>query len=150
MKKRCFSFAGPVALLIAGLALGGASAQTKLPRQKTPPQNPIDAIRNFKLRADPVEPAEFVRKSRPPEDQLQFIPIGAPKPEPATRPMTLDELRARETDLDGVRARHDRIGARAAPAGPPRSVALAPKPPPEKKKRNCLITCIVDPTPTRD
>lgn len=148
----------PIHFLLAVICLGGwlgaggpSRAQEKAKkRPTTSTETPIEVIANFKLRADPVEPADFVKKSRPSDDSLQYIPLGAAKPEPATRIMTFDEIKAKEAELDGVRARHDRIGARAAPKGPVKSVAYAPKVLPVKKPKPCLITCVVEPRPVRN
>ena len=148
----------PIHFLFAAACLGGwlgvcgpLLAQEKAKkRPTTSTQTPVEVIANFKLRADPVEPAEFVRRTRPPEDSLQYIPLGAAKAEPGSRLMTFDEIKAKEAELDGVRARHDRIGARPAPKGPIKSVAYEPKSPPVKKPKSCLITCVVEPRPVRN
>ena len=138
-----------ICLAASVIGAGGAVAQTA-PKKPVTNQNPIEVITNFKLRADPVEPMDFVKKSRPPEEQLQYLPITASKPEPEKRVMSFEEIKAKELELDGVRVRHDRIGGRAAPKTPLKTVAYAPKPPAVKKKQSCLITCTVEPRPVRD
>jgi len=139
-----------LALPFALVALAASAQAQNQRRPSTVTQSPFDAIVNFKLRSDPVEPADFVRRSRPPEDQLRYIPVGTPKNEPAKRAMTFEELKAAEAGLDAVRARQDRIGARPAPRDKLRSVAFAPKPKEPKKPVPCLITCKVETRPVRE
>lgn len=138
-----------LAALLALTFAGAANAQS----ERKPPRvdgGPIETIRNFKLRHDPVEPADFVKKSRPPEEKLQFLEVGSSRPEPAGRALTYEQIRAKEAELDGVRARHHRIGRRVAPKVKIKSAAMEPKPRPVKKKQVCLISCTVDPLPRRE
>lgn len=138
-------------IIVFALAACATPALAQEPsRGATIVETPIEAIMRFKLRADPVEPMDFVKKSRPPEDQLQYIPVGAPPEQPVKPLLTFEALKAKEAALDGVRARHDRIGRRAPPKVKVNSVAYAPKPPQLKKRTRCLITCVVDPRLKRE
>ena len=139
-----------LALPLVCLALAAPAVAQTQRRSTTSTQSPLEAITSFKLRADPVEPADFVKRSRPPEDQLQYLPVATPKNEPARRVLTFDELKAAEADLDALRARQDRIGARPAPKEKLRSIAFAPKPKAPKKTVPCLITCKVEIRPVRE
>ena len=146
-KPRQFS---SVLLVVAALfAVAPAWAQQPAARRRpsTSTQAPLEVITNFKLRADPVEPADFVKRTRPPEDRLDYVPVGGPRPEPASKIMSFEELKAREAELDAIRARHDGIGGRKRPAGPVKSVAYEPKKPSPRKRQPCLITCTVETRP---
>ena len=79
------------------------------------------------LRSKPVEPAEFVRETRPAE--TNFIPVHTPRPNNHERIMTNDELRAKERELDALKAGHDQIAKR-----PPSKVAHKPLEAPAQPK----------------
>ena len=136
-------------LLAAGLTLAALTVQplpaaAQQQSRSTSTQSPWEVIRSFKLRADPVEPLEFVRKSRPPENELQYLPLGSPRQEPAKPVMSYEEIRAREASLDNVRIRHDALSGRHAPVVKLKSVAYAPRPPVVKRKpQKCLLTCVI-------
>ncbi len=141
-------------VLAAALLLNGATlAQTPTSTHRsTSTQSPWEVITNFKLRADPVEPAEFVKNSRPPEDSLHYIPLGRARPEPSTRILATPELAAREASLERSRAHHDAIAARAPSKVRVKSVAAYPPRLREAKKPafECLLTCVVDKKPVRE
>ena len=112
------------------------------PSKRNPWASPMDVISHgIKLKFDPVEPADLVRKSRPSE--LNYVPVGAPRPEPAGKLLTLDELRAREAELDSVRSQHDRLAHRPAPRVAFNPVAQEPRKKQPKAPVNCTITCQV-------
>ena len=89
---------------------------------------------------------DFVRRSRPPEERLQFIEPHSARAEPPGRLMTFQELAARERQLEAIRARHDRIGRRQRVAVKYNSVAVPPKPVAAKPaKFQCQLTCRINP-----
>ena len=140
MKTWVSTLAGVIVLA----ALAPATAQER--RSATITKTPVEVIQEFKLRHDPVEPAPFVRATRPPEESLQYIPVHSARPEPPGRVMTYEELKARENQLEAVRARHDRIGGRQRVAVKYNSVAGPPNPPAAKPaKFPCQITCRINP-----
>jgi hypothetical protein len=120
---------------LLGLAFGPSSAfaQGAAPAQ-VEQSGPLDAFaRSLGQRAKPTQPADFVRETRPAE--LDFIPVHSKRSEPPGKLLTADELKAREHELDDLKAAHDKIGDRQhvkvvykplqAP-NPPRKAAPAP------------------------
>ncbi len=93
------------------------------------------------LRSKAVTPADFVRESRPAESN--FIPVHSPRPTTQDRLYTTDELRAKERELDALKATHDQLGGRPpakvvykplqAPTPSPVAPVRAPQPPAEVK-----------------
>lgn len=84
----------------------------------------------------------FVVKSRPPADTLHYIPVGSPRPEPATHALTVKEIKAEEANLDALRVRQDHLSGRKSEPIPHASVADGRKPPPRKAKPpKCILTC---------
>ena len=133
--------AGMAAILFASPAAraqgaGGASSSS-----------PVDAIvHGLKLTTTPREPDDFVRKTRKPNETLDYVPIAGERRDPAKRLMTGDEIRAREAELDAVRARHDAASRRRPAAGPFRSSAPPVVARKETPATKCLITCGVSST----
>lgn len=126
--------AAVAAAVLTTLLVGGcAQAQSDEPSQLS---------RTLKIRTVPKPAPDFVVKSRPPEDRLQFIPTGSPRAVPRGQPLTPEQIRAKEGELDGLRARHDRIAGRKSAPPAPRSVADggAKKKVPPKPLR-CVLTC---------
>lgn len=86
------------------------------------------------LGSKPVEPAGFVRESRPAE--LNYIPVHSKRPEAPGKLLTAEELKARERELDALKASHDAASSRApnkvvykplqAPGQPKGAVQAAP------------------------
>jgi len=70
---------------------------------------------------DPPPPPPFVVDTRPSE--LPWIDVFAPPGEPNLKAMTPDQLKARQSELEGANARHDV----ARNAFPPAAQALAEK-----------------------
>lgn len=98
--------------------------------------------RLFKLRTVPPPAPDFVVKSRPPEGSLQFIPTGAARPAPSGKPLTPDEIRAKERELDSTRAKQDQIVGR--PSTPPAARSVADGGMQKKKPApplRCVLTC---------
>lgn len=90
-----------------------AVAQQAPASHPTTPENPIEVIsKGLKLRADPVEPADFVRQSRPAEDQLNYLSTGGHRPEPDNKILTPDQVKAKQAEMEALLARHDRIAGR--------------------------------------
>lgn len=132
-------------VVLALVCAASAMAQSG-PNAAPAASDPLQAIGEaLKLRATTRDPADFVRNSRKPDGELQYVPLGAANAEPARRVLTPDEIRAAERDLDGVRAKHDAMAGRKTAAAPAKSVAPGPAGPAKPKTRNCLITCVVSP-----
>lgn len=100
MSRPIFRPFAPAALL-ALLALAPAAAQ----------DGPLDSLAtSVGQRSKPVEPAGFVRDSRP--SDLNYLPVHSKRPEPKGKLLTADELKAQERELDALRATHDKAGER--------------------------------------
>lgn len=68
------------------------------------------------LKAKPTRTPAFVRKSRPGEGSLHYMPVGEPRGAPATKTMTPAEVAAATDALDSARmAQQRRAGVKAAP-----------------------------------
>jgi hypothetical protein len=99
-------------------------------------------LKGVKLKTDVGDMPDFVVESRPPADTLHYIPIGGARPEPATPTMSVEKIKAEESELDALRLRHDRIAGRKSDPVPHTSVADGRKPPPPKPKPpKCILTC---------
>ena len=78
---------------------------------KVEPQGVLEGLaRSTGLGSKPVEPADFVRSSRPAD--LDYIPVHSKRPETPGKLLTADELKARERELDALRASHDAAASR--------------------------------------
>jgi hypothetical protein len=55
---------------------------------------------------DVAPPVDFVGKTRPPGD-LDYVPVFQPPPEPSRAPMKSTDLKAVQSDLDGVEKQHN-------------------------------------------
>ncbi len=136
---------------IATVAIGfflapGVRAQSAA-AQQTPSGDPIGPMMDaVHMRTTPPEPSDFVRRTRKPVGDLDFVPIAGRRNEPDRRAMTPDEIHAKEAELDGVRARHDAMAKRRAPTGPFKSAAGDPKKVVNAKPAKCLITCAINTT----
>ncbi len=136
--NRAFAIFGATVVALL-LAVPAASAQASGGGASP---SPVDAIANgLKLTTTPREPEDFVRKTRGPQDSLGYVPVVGERREPAKRLMTGDEIRAREAELDAVRARHDASARRRPAAGPFRSAAPPVVARKETPATKCLITC---------
>ncbi len=106
------------ALSLAVLALGfvPACAQGAGPapaRAKAEEPGALEGLaRSTGLGSKPVEPAGFVRDSRPAD--LNYIPVHSKRPEAPGKLLTSDELKARERELDALKANHDSVAKRSA------------------------------------
>ena len=133
--------AGMAAILFASLAARAQGANDAAP------SSPVAAVVNgLKLTTTPREPEDFVRKTRKPNETLDYVPIAGERRDPAKRLMTADEIRAREAELDSVRARHDAASRRRPATGPFRSAAPPVVARKETPATKCLITCGVSST----
>jgi hypothetical protein len=135
-----------VVLLCALVCAGSAAAQGNTAPGSDDPLSTV--LKGVKLKTDVGTMPDFVVKSRPPADSLHYIPIGSARPEPATPPLTVEEIKAEEAKLDALRLRHDRIAGRKGAPVPHTSVAdgrkLPPKKPPPPK---CILTCDIQRLP---
>ncbi len=122
--------------------LGRAAAQNQTETVRVPSGDPLSTIsRGVKMRTDPGTPPDWVVKSRKPDQESKFLPTGAAaRTEPAPV-MSLDRLKELEKSLDAERARHDKLGGRAAAARPVNTIALGPMPKKKAAKRACVLTC---------
>ena len=137
------SFRPTVSLVMVFTALGLSCALAQGAAPAPAEQGgPLESLgRLIGLRSKPVEPAEFVRETRPAE--TNFIPVHTPRPNNHQRILTNDELRAKERELDALKATHDQIGKRppskvahkplAAPAPPKGTPARTPQAPQDIK-----------------
>jgi hypothetical protein len=108
-------------------------AQEATPSRRPDASNPIDVISHgLKFRADPVEPRDFVRETRPSDEKLNYIPTGSARPQPPGKIMTVDQVKAKEAELEAMLARHDKISGRrpatvraTTGAAKPKSAAVA-------------------------
>ena len=130
-----------VAFTVAGLCWSAAAqAQTAVRDEPGP------VSRALKLRTSVPPAPDFVVKTRPPADSMKFVPAHAPRVAPPSTPMTPAQIRAKERELDSLRAQQDRVAGRASTPPAPRSVADggAQKRRPPAPIR-CVLTC-PDPT----
>ena len=92
------------------------------------------------LRTTAPEPKDWVKASRPAEAREPRR--VQPDAEPRRAMLTPEQIRAREAELDNLRARHDRLGERQpargpfASAAPPAAAAAA-----GQKGPGCAIAC---------
>ncbi len=107
------------ALIFVGALL--ASLGSAIAQNAAAPANPLaDLARAAKLIPDPVEPKDFVKKTRP--ANTDFLPIGMIPKARDLKVKTPTEVKAMEQELDNARAVQDRIAGRkpaAKPAKPP-------------------------------
>ena len=76
---------------------------------------------DFGFAVDPPPPPPFVADTRPAD--LPWIDVFAPPGEPSRAALTPDQLKTRQSELEGANARHDS----ARNAFPPAAKALAQK-----------------------
>lgn len=87
----------------------------------------------------PVEPPEWVRKTRP-SDATLYDRRPVPARQPDRAPLSAGEVRKLEAELNTLRARHDRMGGRPVTA-PAASAAADPRPKKGKTRPDCVLTC---------
>ena len=137
-----------LSLAVLALGLSSACAQqgagaSAAPARAEQPGVLEGLARSTGLGSKPVEPADFVRSSRPAD--LNSIPVHSARPEAPGKLLTADELKARERELDALKASHDAIASRpsskvaykplqapAQPKGAPPPAPAAPQAPPLK------------------
>jgi hypothetical protein len=107
------------ALMIVGALIGTGMAS--LAEEAPAATNPLaDLARAAKLVPDPVEPKDFVKRTRP--ATTDFLPIGIVPKAHDLKVKTPAEVKAMEQELDNARAVQDRIAGRkpaAKPSKPP-------------------------------
>jgi hypothetical protein len=109
------------AVMIVGALIG--SGLLSLAEEAPAPANPLaDIARAAKLVPDPVEPKDFVKKTRP--ATTDFLPIGIVPKERDVKVKTPDEIKAMEHELDSARAVQDRIAGRK-PVDKPKKPPIA-------------------------
>jgi hypothetical protein len=132
--RAAFAFLAALACTVPAVA-----QDDKAPGSDKPPSTILEQL---KLKTDVGQMPDFVVKSRPPPDSLHYIPVGSPPPEPAAPVLSVDEIKAEESELDGLRDRHDRLAHRKSEPGSHLSVADGRKSPPVKPaKPKCILTC---------
>ena len=109
-----FPSAISMSLVILALGLSPVSAQGAGPAPaKAEQSGPLEGLaRSTGMGSKPVEPAGFVRASRPAE--LNYIPVHSKRPDAPGKLLTADELKARERELDALKASHDAAANRTA------------------------------------
>ncbi|MDF2115438.1 hypothetical protein PY365_07655 [Roseiarcaceae bacterium H3SJ34-1] len=119
-------------LPVAAQQAGGSAQQS---------DNPFATIlRGPRFTTTPMEPQDWVKRSRPADNQA-YIPVGRNADQPQRRVMTPDEVRAKEAELDAVRAKHDRLAHRKPLNVRIGSATAPPLPKKESKKPTCVLTC---------
>ena len=125
----------PLVIVFTAFGLSCALAQGAAPASAEQ-DGPLESLgRLIGLRSKPVEPAEFVRETRPAE--TNFIPVHTPRPNNHERILTNDELRAKERELDALKASHDQIANRppSKVAHKPLEAPVQPKGPPTRTQQ---------------
>jgi hypothetical protein len=136
------TFAQQAASSADGQAQAGSAPAAPAGSKRNPWANPLEVIsKGVKLSTDPGEPAPFVKESRP--EELNYKPVGGPRPQPAGRALSLDEMRAKEAELDAVRTDHARIAGHKTAKVAYNPIAQEPKKKPPKPEVKCVITCQV-------
>ena len=122
------------AKLLSALMLAGCA--------QTGSDEPSSLSRTLKIRTSVPAAPDFVARTRPSTESVGFIPVHARRVEPPGRPLTPDEIRAKERELDSLRAQQDGIAGRPSPPPAARSVADggAQKRRPPAPIR-CVLTC---------
>jgi hypothetical protein len=93
--------------------------------------------------------ADFVRTSRPPNSELNYIPTGSERPQPARPIMNPDQVKAMELELDALRGKHDKASGRKVAPQATKSVTGGDlRPQPSKVgangARKCDEKCVQD------
>ncbi|MGE3246003.1 MAG: hypothetical protein AB7F96_17000 [Beijerinckiaceae bacterium] len=133
------SLKGASGLLAAALVLGLAGQAAA--QQGKGSNLPFGSIfRGPGLTTTVPEPADWVRKSRPPEGELYDRRGRVPAGEPERGAMNPDEVRRVEGELNALRSRHDRAGGRSS-GQQGRSAAAQPQPRNNKARPPCVLTC---------
>ena len=134
------AFALSLAFVAWGLspALGQGATPSPAPDRREQPGFLEGLARGTGLGSKAVEPAEFVRNSRPAD--FNYIPVHSKRPDAPGKLLTADELKARERELDALKASHDAIASRRpakvvykplqAPGQPRNAAPAAPAVPP--------------------
>jgi hypothetical protein len=92
--------------------------------------NPLKSVaKTLGFATDVAPPADFVRQSRPNEEQ-GYIPVFQPPPEPAKKALADKDLKAMRGDLDSTEKSHDAIRQ----AFPPSAKAVAAQQAAQKAK----------------
>ena len=111
---------------LAALALAGLAGCASGPEGTATGDGPVKSLlRAGNFVTDPPKPKDFVVKSRPADDRLDYIPVHlrpANRPEPVLAPAG---VKAQENQLDAIRKQHDRISGRPVV---PAKAAKAKKP----------------------
>lgn len=93
----------------------------------------------LKLTPDPVEPAPFVKESRP--AKLEYLPVHSNRPPPRSAPLTPEQIKAKEAELNGVLASHDKLAGRASTKAAYKPLAQEPKPK-RVSRSKCVGYCL--------
>jgi hypothetical protein len=86
------------------------------------------------------EPPDWVKKSRPSQEALYDRRAPVPAAEPDGAPMSPDQLRKVEAEMNALRRGHERAGG-LPKAHTGRSAALEPQKRKERSKPGCVLTC---------
>ena len=98
-------------ILLAILAVGGGGCSAQ-PLSENPGVKGVTDKLNITTNVPP--PADFVAKSRP--QSLEYMPVGVvPPARGGPAPRKPDQVKALEAEMEGTRARHDRLGGRKPP-----------------------------------
>ena len=116
------------AVLLVGLQVACARAQTPAPTTDAPGPGFDDVLRSLNLKARESKTPDFVVKSRPAPGSMQFIPVGTPHPRRAVKVLTPAEVTATEAELDAARTQQQR------------RAGLKPQPVPEKTRKPAVKT----------
>lgn len=116
-----------------------AGSQFAIAQQNSVGETVSRAGKYLKLIPEEVEPAPFVKDSRP--DKLGYIPVHSQRPEPKTVPLTQEQLKAKEAELNRVLSTHDKIAARPGTKVAYKPLAQDPKPK-RMQRRKCIGYCL--------
>lgn len=135
-ERRVFLRAAFALFLCMGCAISAGPAQA----QQAPRKDPFAALFGGSPRTKVPPAAGFVRNSRPGREELRRQrALG--RQEPERPPMTPEQVRETERQLDAIRQRHGRISGGRVQPPPARSVADGPRGRTKKQPRPCVLTC---------
>ena len=111
-----------VAVVVRPLAVLGFLVNAALAQSAPPPVTPPEGagldglMETMGLKPRPVPAPDFVRRSRPDEGRMNYIPVGTLHPERAVKVMTPAEVAATTDMLDQARMNQQRrAGLKPAP-----------------------------------
>ncbi len=101
-----------MAVLLLGIALATPAGAQTASSEATQSEGSFDGLlRALNLKATMTPPADFVQRTRPSDDKLEFMPVGVQHPVRPVKTMTPAEVAATTNELDAARmAQQRRVG----------------------------------------